>query len=696
MAQITNAELRRNVVIIGQSGLGKTPLCEHLVNITGNSTRIGKTNDNSSHFDFEPEEVKRNSTLKTAVYDFPYQNLSFSIIDTPGSSTFIVDTAYAVRAADVAVLLVGAVSGLKVQGKKAWKCATKEGIARAIFVSEISHENARLETALEAIKSSLGINPAVMHYPLGSEEQFQGVVDLLSMRAYKKDGEKWYSTSALPSEYQEEVNKARIALIESVSETDEKLLEKYLDGQEISAEELLRTLKSGFAAGQIVPLFIGSPESGLGIDAFLEAVRDIFPSPLERKPFQIKSADGSLADVRIGADEKLILQIFKTFADPYTGQISLARVITGTVNNDETVLNPRSETNERLGKIQVQQGKEHKPIAAAGPGSIISILKLKDTKTGDTLCAPELPRTITNIAAPVGCMSYAIEPKSRGDEEKIATAIEKIMLEDPAISTHRELATGETIITCMGQQHIDITVERIKRKFNVEIILHPPKVPYRETIKGQAEAQGKHKKQSGGRGQYGDCWLRVKPLKSGDNFQFHNEIFGGAVPKNYVPAIEKGVAEAMENGYLAGFPLVNIDVTVYDGSYHEVDSSDMAFKIAASKGFKIAISKANPILLEPVMSVEIIVPDDVTGDIIGDINSRRGRILGMEPDGSVQTIKAEVPLAEMLSYAADLGAMTSDRGSFTMDMRGYEEVPAPIAQKVIADNASRRKSEEEE
>ncbi|MCC6933417.1 MAG: elongation factor G [Deltaproteobacteria bacterium] len=696
MAQITSPEARRNIAVIGQSGIGKTPLCEYLLNITGNSTRIGKTVDGSSHFDFEPEEVKRNSTLKTSVYDFSHQNISYSIIDTPGSSTFVVDTAYAVRAADVALLVIGAISGVKVQGKKAWKSATKEGIARAMFVSELDHENACYENALEAVKSGLGVNVAPLQYPIGSEHTFQGVVDLMTMRAYVKEGGKWFVTSDIPAEVKDDVDKARTALIESISETDEKLLEKYLEGGDISADELLAALKSGFAAGAIIPLFIGSPDTGLGIDALLDAMRTLFPSPLGRKPYQIKAKDGTLSDIAIGAEQKLVAQVFKTFADPFTGQISMVRVISGTINSDETVLNPRTETVERVGKLQIQQGKEHKPIAAAGPGSIVSIMKLKDTKTGDTLCAQDAPRQVASITIAAGCMSFAIEPKSRGDEEKISSAIEKIMAEDPSISMHREIATSETLVTCMGQQHIDITVERIKRKFNVEVVLHPPKVPYRETIKGQAEAQGKHKKQSGGRGQYGDCWLRIKPLKTGENFAFHNEIFGGAVPKNYVPAIEKGVMEAMGNGYLAGFPMVKVDCAVYDGSYHEVDSSDMAFKIAASKGFKIAVSKASPILLEPTMAVEVTVPDDVTGDIIGDINVRRGRILGMEPDGAMQVIKAEVPLAEMLTYAADLGAMTSDRGSFTMDMRGYEEVPAQVALKVIADNASRKKAEEEE
>lgn len=678
-------ESRRNVAFIGHGGVGKTPLCEALVRTAGVTNRIGDTTDGSSHFDFEPEEIKRDTTLKTSVFSFDYKNNSFSILDTPGSSSFLCDTACAMRASDCAMLIISAYGGVKIQGKKAWALAAQEGISRAVFITDMNLENARVETALEAMKSVIGTSPVLLQVPMGEETSFNGVIDLLSLKAYTGAYEDGTKAIDIPPEYQDIVTQARAALTERIAETDDALIERYLEGQDIAEEELIPALKNGIATGAIVPAFFGAPEAGIGIGALLSAMIKYLPSPLNRTPYRVSKENGEYEPITPSPEDSFIGIVYKTFADPFTGQVSLVRVISGTLKSDDTLYNMRTKSTERLSKIHAQQGKDHAQIQSAEPGAIIAIAKLKDTHTGDTLVSQSKHRTVQPIVFPVGGMKFAIEPKNRGDEDKILGAIERIGMEDPSLQVHREPSTHETIVTCMSQQHMDITVERIKRKFNVEMVLHTPKVPYRETIKKKAESQGRHKKQSGGRGQFGDCWLRIEPLQRGEGFSFNNEVFGGAIPRNYIPAIEKGVIETMEKGVIAGFPMVDVSATVYDGSYHSVDSSDMAFKIAASKGFKLAVAKADPVLLEPVMTAEIIVPDDATGDVIGDLNGRRGHVLSMDPDGEMQIIRAEVPLSEMLTYTPSLRSMTSDRGSFSLAFRGYEEVPPHAAEKVIAE-----------
>ena len=480
-----------------------------------------------------------------------------------------------------------------------------------------------------------------------------------------------------------------------MAETNDELVEKYLEGNEITQDELLGALRSAFARGAIVPAFCGSAATLAGVHALVEAFDNYFPSPLERVPYKAKTGENETKEVAADPDGPLAAIVFKTFADPFTGQVSLARMVSGTLKSDETVRNINSDTDERVGKLFEQFGKEQKQIEAAVAGDVFAMVKLKDTRTGHTLTSAAKPVELVGFDFPRSAINYAIAPKTKGDEDKIHSAIEKMSVEDPSIRFHRDSSTHEMLISGTGQNHVEITLQRIQRKFKVEVVLNEPKVPYQETITKQSEAQGRHKKQSGGRGQFGDCWLRIRPLPRGTGFEFKNDIFGGSIPRNYIPAVEKGVVETMARGYLAGYPMIDVECSVYDGSYHPVDSSDMAFKIAAAKGFKIALEKAGPVLLEPIMVAEVICPDESTGDIIGDLNSRRGKVLSMEAKGHSQSIRAEVPLAEMLSYAPSLRSMTADRGSFSMEYRGYEEVPAHIAEKIIA-GAKREKGEEEE
>ncbi len=681
---------RRNVAFIGHSGVGKTPICEAIVKTAGATDRIGKTSEGSSHFDFEPEEEKRDATLKTSVFDFTYKNTPFSIFDTPGSSSFLCDTACALRGAGSALLVSSGISGIKIQGKKAWMLAREEGLACGVIVKDIGVENASIETAIKSIKASTSRTPVPIQLPMKEEDKVTGIIDLINMKAYlQPDSENLYD---IPEKYLEEAKEARNNLLESIAETDEDLLGEFLESGDLSKDAIKTGLQNAIIKREIFPLLCFSPRTNHGTIPLLIALYEYFPSPFKRTPYLVQeNEDKEFLPIEPSENDDFIGIVYKTFADPFTGQVSLIRVISGTLKAEDSVYNPRTKLEQRVGKLSVQLGKDHKPVTEVKPGEIAAITKLKDTLTGDTLTSKTRPRIAKPINFPTGGMRFAVEAKKRGEEDKVFSALEKIHLEDPSITVEREPSTRETIVTCMGQQHMDITAQRIKRKFNVELSLKTPKVPYRETIKKRSEAQGKHKKQSGGRGQFGDCWLRISPRERGEEFKFNNEIFGGAIPKNYIPAVEKGVVETMEKGVLAGFPIVDIECSVYDGSYHSVDSSDMAFKIAAAKGFRKAVENAKPVLLEPIMKAEIVVPDDTTGDIIGDLNSRRGKVLNMEPDADMQVITAEVPLAEMLTYTPSLRSMTSDRGFFNLEFKSYEEVPALETKKIIEEY---KKSEE--
>lgn len=669
----------RAIALIGHSHAGKTALGEALLFLSGATTRIGKTVDGTSHFDFEPEEVKRGCSLSTAVYSTQAHDGSFTLLDTPGSSSFIFDTVTALRAADAALLVASGAVGVKTQGEKAWRAACEEGLPRAVFVNELDRERASLESAVEHIRRACDVHPVPITIPVGTESQFAGVIDVLGQCYLHGDSAE---PVELTPEQEDIAASARRNLLEAVAETDESLLERYVSGEELSDDEVRDAFCRAFARGDIVPLFCGAAQTRVGLRALLNCINRYFPAAASRA---YRTTEAENATVNCDPDGPFAGIIFKTFADPFMGQVSLVRVVSGRLRSDQSVLNSTTGAHERVGKLHIQLGKEQRAVDEAVAGEIVAIAKLKETHTGDTLCLDTHPVQLVGFSIPEGAVSYAAEPRSRADEDKLFAAVARLTAEDPAIHVHRDPATNETLISGLGQDHVEITLERVKRKFNVDMILHAPKVPYRETITRRAEGQGKHKKQSGGRGQYGDCWLRLSPLPRGEGFVFENEVFGGAIPKNYIPAVQKGVEEAMEHGPLGGFPMVDIRCVVYDGSYHAVDSSDMAFKIAASKGFKSVVEKAGAVLLEPIMLADIVVPDDTTGAVMGDLNSRRAKVLQIDAEGHSQLIRAEAPLAEMLTYAQTLRALTADRGSFHLELRGYDEVPAHVAQRVLSE-----------
>lgn len=672
---------RRNIVFVGQPHVGKTSLAEAILFEAGAVSRIGSTDDGSSHFDFEAEEIKHHSTLKEAVYDFTYEQNSITLLDTPGSSDFIADTLCALRAADVTVLVVGALSGVKVQAEKVWALARAEGTARVIFVGELDKENANFEQTIQSARTTLKTNPLLVQVPLEYLGAPSTVVDLLSLTGYRIAQNGKPERFPLPKAILDGFAEQRTALVEAIAETDDALLEKYLERNEIEQSELFSAFRRAVARGSLTPVFAGSPTTRVGIGAFLRAIVDYLPSPVERTPY--KALDDEHTSIVANPEKPFIGMVFKTFADPFTGQISLVRVVQGKLHSDDVVLNTRSEEEERMGKLHLQLGKETQNIDEVGPGAIVSVAKLKNTHTGDTLCDKSLHTRLLGFKFPDPAISFAVDPKTRKDEDKILQAISQIAEEDPAISIRRDPSTHQTLVYGQSQSHIEIMLERIWRKFHVEGIIHPPKIPYRETITANSEAQGRHKKQTGGHGQFGDCWLRINPLPRGSGFTFKNEVFGGAIPRNFIPAVEKGVIEGLDEGFLCGYPIVDIEVTVFDGSYHAVDSSELSFKLAAIKALKTALEKSHPILLEPIINIEITVPDDYTGAVLGDLNAHRGRVQNMESDGEVSVITAHAPMAEMPTYSATLRSMTGDRGHFRADFLGYEEVPAAVAERLL-------------
>ncbi|MCX5820937.1 MAG: elongation factor G, partial [Deltaproteobacteria bacterium] len=611
-----------------------------------------------------------------------------NFIDTPGDSNFTFDTKSCLRIVDGAVVLVDAVGGVEFQTEKVWEYADEFNLPRLLFISRMDRERADFEKAVESIRERLGKKVTLCFLPIGAENAFTGVVDLTSMKAYTYDDQKKIAKAIdIPSDMAETVQKYRDVLIEDIAETDDELMNKYLEGGELSAEDLQAGLRKGVVSGALIPVVCGSAMKNLGIHPFLDTITRYFPSPVDRGSVSGKKPGTGEEETRLPEESApFSALVFKTIADPYAGRLTLFRVYSGTLKSDLSLFNASRKTTERIGNLFFLEGKIQKPVEELIPGDIAAIAKLKETATGDTLSAEKSPIIYPKIEPPAAIISFAVEAKTRGDEDKLVSSIHRLTDEDPTLVFHRDDQTREMILSGLGQVHIEVTVEKMRRKFGLEVNLKTPKVPYKETIKGKTTVQGRYKKQSGGRGQFGDTWLDIEPLPRGSGFEFVDRIVGGVIPGQYRPAVEKGIVEAMAEGVVAGYPVVDLRVSLTDGSYHTVDSSEMAFKIAGSLGFKKGVLECQPTLLEPIVNISIEIPDEYMGDVIGDLNSRRGKVLGMDSQGHHQIIKGQVPLAEILKYAPDLRSMTSGRGTFTYEHSHYEEVPTYIAEKIIAES----------
>lgn len=681
-----NFESLRNVGLIGHGATGKTSLAEALLYYTGTTDRLGKNEDGTTVMDYEAEEKKRGISLSTSVACVESNNTKINIVDMPGYFDFEGEMIQGMKAIDIATIVVCAVSGVEVGTEKAWKYCNKVNIPRAFFINKMDRENADFDKTLKQMKEKFGLSIVPIEYPIGKEENFTGVVNIISQKAFKLDNKTKKMVSIdIPADLIDKVNECRQMIMETVAETDEELLEKYLDNGKLSDEDIYSGFIKGCSDGEIAPVLCGSATKVVGIKSMLENIIGCFPSPRYSRAHKALDIDtGDEIYIKVEEDKPFSAYVFKTIADPFVGKISLFKVITGKLNGDAVVKNTNSGKQEKLSHLFFMRGKNQIVTDEIIAGDIGAVAKLQFTSTGDTLCSQEINIKYDKIKLPVPVMSMAILPKTKGDEEKISLALSKLIEEDPVFKIERDKENAETIIWGLGETHLEVIASRIKNKFGADVILQTPKIPYRETIKGKSDVQGKHKKQSGGHGQYGDVKIKFEPRNDGEfDLDFVDKVVGGAVPRNFIPAVEKGLRECMSSGVLAGYPVVGVKATLYDGSYHPVDSSEMAFKIAASIAYKKGLESAKPILLEPIMNVEIKVPDEYMGDVMGDINKKRGRVMGMEQVGDEQKVIAEVPMAEMFNYATSLRAMTQARGSYVSSFGRYEEVPESELTKIL-------------
>ncbi len=676
----------RNVALIGHGDSGKTTLASAMLYLAGAVNRLGRVEDGNTVTDYDEDEIARQITINTAVAHCEWGSSKINIIDTPGYPAFILDAKSSLMGADSALLVVDSTAGVEVQSEKAWEFAEEHRLARAVVFNKLDRDRAGFARSLESVHNSFGRTVVPVQIPMGEEASFRGIIDLIGEKAYvyETDGSGNFQETAIPDELQEEAAQRREELIEMVAESDDDLMEKYFEEGTLTQSELVQGLHSFFVDRSIVPAFCVSAGKNMGVKQLMDAMVELFPNPLERTPVPgLTAATEEEVELSISEDGPVTAYVFKTLADPFAGRINLVKAITGTVKSDSNLRNRTAESNERLGSVHIPQGKSYEPVAELRPGDLGAVMKLKHTATGDTLSVPTARSIVRKAEFPEPAISFAVEPKSRGDEDKIGNAIARVIEEDPSISFRRDAQTKQFLLSGTGQLHVEVTVAKLERKYGVNVILKPPKVPYRETVAGTADVHGRHKKQTGGHGQFGDCKIRMEGLPRGSGFEFKNEIFGGSIPRNFIPAVEKGVVESAERGFVAGYPVVDFKVTLYDGSYHDVDSSEMAFKIAGSLAFRKAMEQAKPVLLEPIMKVEVYVPEENSGDIMGDLNSRRGRIQGMDIKTGMQVVHAEVPMAEMLNYAPTLTSMTGGRGSFHMEKSHYDVVPPDFAEKVI-------------
>lgn len=688
------ADKIRNVALVGHSSSGKTSLAEALLYNTGAVNRLGRVDDNTSISDYDPEEQRRKISINTSLIPCEYNGHKINVLDTPGYIDFVGEVKNALRVADLAIVVVDAVSGIEVGTELVWQYADEFKIPRLFFINKVDRENADAERVLAQLRERFGKAVAALQIPIGKESNFSGVVNVVTRKAYVGQDAK---ETTLPDDLSARVEEERGKLIEAAAESDDALIEKYLGGEELTEDEIRTGLKAGLRQGTLIPVLCGAATPNLGVRTLMQFLIDYAPSPLEGAPIIAKNPATNQEETLTASDAgPLAVFVFKTMADPYVGKLTYFRVYSGTLESSSRVTNGRTGNEERIGELYVMRGKEQIAVKRINAGDIGAVAKLQETQTNDTLCDKGHPLQLPPITYPSPVYAVALNPKTKTDLDKMSVALARLVEEDPTLRVYREPDTGETVMSGMGDAHVDIAVRRLKQKFGVDLLISQPKIPYKETITKTVKVQGRHKKQTGGRGQFGDTWIRFEPLPRGAGFEFAEEIFGGAVPSSFIPAVEKGMREIMQKGVLAGYPTTDFRAVLYDGSYHPVDSSEIAFKLAAHKAFKAGIPQAGPVLLEPIMNLTITVPEQFMGDVMGDMNTKRGRVLGMEQRGAWSVVTAQAPLAEIQRYATDLRSMTQGRGYFTMEFSHYDTVPAHIAQQIIEKAKKERAGEEAE
>ena len=681
---------QRTYALIGTGGCGKTSLAEMLLFQSGVINRLGAIEEGTTTLDYEPEEIKRRGSIQPGFATFLWNKDRHFLMDVPGDTNFTGDLPYLLMGVDAAVVVIDAVDGVRPLTRRIWNAARDAGLPSIVFINKMDRDRADFDMAYNGLSAVLGMKPVTLYMPIRDGEAFTGLVDILGGKALMFGDNGAVSDALIPEALMDEATLLRDTTIENIAESDEELMEKYLEEGSLSPEDLSAGLRKGVLNGSLTPVVGGSSLENKGGSQLLDAIVRLFPSPLERAPYL--DAEGN---ERVSDDEGApCCFVFKTIADPFSGQLNMVRVVSGTISSDSTLKNMRTEEPERLGTLLYLDGKTQTPCKdVLGPGAIIAVGKLKNTRTGDTLCDDKAPFAVAMPQLAPQLITFALAPKEKGEEDKVYAAVQKLLDEDATLKLGRDEESGDILLSGMGQLHIETSVERAKRRYKVEILLKTPKVPYRETVRGKVQAQGRHKKQSGGRGQFGDCWIEMEGLPRGSGYVFEDAIVGGAIPRNYIPAIDKGIQETAARGFLAGCPVVDFKVRLYDGSYHTVDSSEMAFKVAGSLAFKKAMESLKAVLLEPIVLLSVSVPDEYMGDVIGDLSSRRGKVLGSDSQAGITEIKAHIPMSEVLRYAPELRSITGGQGVFTMEFDHYEEAPQPIVDKVVAEH-QKAKAEE--
>ncbi|WP_165174907.1 elongation factor G [Desulfovibrio sp. ZJ369] len=677
----TPLEMQRTFALVGTGGCGKTSLAEMLLFNAGAITRMGAIEEGTTSLDYEPEEVRRRGSVQPACATYLWNKNRHFLLDIPGDGNFTGDMECLLKGVDSVIFVLDAVDGVRPLTKKFWNLTRAEKLPSIIVINKLDRDRADFHMAFDGL-AALGVKPVALQLPIRKGDAFVGVVDVLAGKARIFEADGATSEAEIPAELADDVSLLHDVTVENIAESDETLMEKYLEEGSLSLQELQSGLRAGVLRGELTPVLTCAALENKGGKAVLDAVEALLPSPLDRPPFAGASGGERAPD----PDGPVACFVFKTLSDPFAGQLSILRVLSGTVNGDVTLRNMRSEDNERLGSLLYLVGKNQTPCKEpAGPGALVAVAKLKNTRTGDTLCDEKAPFVLPMPDLPPQLITYALAPREKGEEDKVYSAIQRLLDEDITLKLARDEENGDILLSGMGQLHIELSVEKARRRFKIDIVLKTPKVPYRETVRGKCQVQGRHKKQSGGRGQFGDCWIEMEGLPRGSGYVFEDAIVGGVIPRQYIPAIDKGVQEAAARGFLAGCQVVDFRVRVYDGSYHTVDSSEMAFKVAGSLAFKKAMESLKPVLLEPIVLLTVSIPDESMGDVIGDLSSRRGKVLGSDSQGGITEIKAHVPMSEVLRYAPDLRSMTGGQGFFTMEFAQYEEAPQPVAEKVIAE-----------